>query len=402
MQTQNQNHDRRRHLRIRLEQEVLVERENFEGIETMTTFNLSPAGACIQCEKKMNPGQIVYLEIQKDHLHIDCIPSMGEVKWVKQASEDIWLNGIEFRGISAKFKNRIHSLILSNQGKLLESTTSKVFPSEDSQEQLIEYLEKSDPQEGDPLESFPDMEVEIDQPQDLTRFPQDTLLDTTSLVKALRNVETSSELSTDVEEFVDQWPEEILSDKPSIQPWMISVLVGSLILAGGWYAKDILFRKQQPSIDELFAQLYQNSTSTTSTEAVPVKNLPGSQTLLEKYPIDLEKPSTMLRNLVWKSQDHRGTVTIETNGNTKDLKVRTFLLTQPTPRKVYVFSNLSHEFDQKVFPIGAFGVSQVRLGRHEVTDGSQELHVVLDLSQPNTEFELKQIDQNIVIDILAK
>ncbi|MCB0327075.1 MAG: PilZ domain-containing protein [Bdellovibrionales bacterium] len=391
--------DRRRHLRIPLEQEVLVERENFEGIEKVNTFNLSPAGACLSSNKSFATGQIVYLEI-KNRDQIDCIPSMGEVKWTKELPEGSWLSGVEFRGISSKFKNRIHSFILKTQVQN-EKSNKKSFPSEDSQEQLFEYLEKSDPQgtQTDPLEHFPDMDQEAGPSQDDLILPQDTLINTTSVVKALRDQEESQAQVSLVSEPI----ESELSTDP-IWPWkkfgtaLIVMIV--LTIFGYQYGKRFFDQPKNPSdkLDQLVTRLYQNSKKTKDISQTPVsvKNLPGSKDFLAQHPIDMTKPASILRDIQWKDSDQGGSLVIETNGNTEDLTIRSFFLSKPSPRKVFVFEKLTHDFDQKVFPISKYGISQIRLGRHG-NENEKELHFVIDVENPNLNFVLEKQEAQIKI-----
>ncbi|MCC7459708.1 MAG: PilZ domain-containing protein [Proteobacteria bacterium] len=345
--TQSGNINRRRFDRFTFETTFVLESENFSGISSTSSLNLSQKGAHLISQTPLTKGSIISIEVPSEKIQL-----MGEVCWIGPQRDQQYDVGIAFHEFFPATKVKIANLIERIQTEP-ETAEGKAFSFElenNVSAFLNKYIEDLRP---DPIVSAPVSYRRLGTPTEKTLS-----FYTPSKPQTLEGTTTSFRIDE----------EKVKAEMP----------VRSIVLA--LLALSLFFFKDTFTAHVTQA-LISTKASFTTAPAAPV----AVKTAALAVPHDNQVTFVdgLIQKIQWKGASDRIEVRFDFS---QDVSADQFQISKinfdDLPRQLIKISNVSGSLEQRKIMVAHSLLNQIRTGIHD-DNGQKNLHIVMDLTNTN-------------------
>lgn len=353
------NINRRKFDRFSFKDTFVLETENFNGISSTSSINMSQKGAHLISLKPLPKGSIVSIEVPSQKIQM-----MGEVCWIGPEHDQKFDVGISFHDFFPTTKAKIANLI--DRIQVEPDSSGPVFSFE---------LEKN-------VSMFLDKFIEDIRPEPIVQAPVSYRRLGTPTEKSISFYTPSKPATMEGTTTSFRIDEKIAAVDFPLRPILLTMLALSLFF----------FR-------ETFMMSLQNLSTqqAASTISAPAKAV-AAPTPVEAEPTQATFQDGLIEKIEWTGTTDKLQMVFSFRTDIKSDQIQiTKMNFDDHPRQLIKILDIDGKLDQKNTQIDHALVNQVRLGIHE-ENGHKNLHIVMDMTSSNVSVaSTEQTDKNLIV-----
>jgi len=345
--TQTENINRRKYDRVSFEHIFVLETENFSGISSTSSVNLSQHGAQLVSKTSLTKGSVISIE-----LPCEKILMMGEVRWVSPQPNQQFDVGVAFHEFFPSTKAKIANLIERIQTEP-ETADGKPFSFE-LENNVSSFLNKFvEDLRPDPIVSAPVSYRRLGTPTEKTLS-----FYTPSKPQTLEGTTTSFRIG-----------EEKISHEFPFRSMTLALLALSLFFFKNTFTANLTLWLTQANVPV-----------TATISKASVSKAAGTVTAQDNQAIFSDG---LLEKIQWQGTTDRVEVKFNFRKPVSADQLQISKINfDDHPRQLIKISNVEGNLQQKNIMVGHSLLNQIRTGVHE-ENGQKNLHIVMDLTNIN-------------------